>query len=364
MAYKFAKNEFPPIAQECDREERYPRQIVKKAAENGLVGMFIPEDFGGPGVGFLEVALVMEQFCRIDPGLALCIGSATFGSENLFLYGSEKQKQRYFPPLVDGSAVCAGAYTEPNAGTDVAGYRTRAKKDGSDYIINGNKMFITNGTVCDFMIVACITNPDEQKAHNRMSLIIVNADTLGITRNKLRGKMGFRASDTAEISFEDVRVPQSNLVGKEGSGFYQLMHFFDYTRPIVAAQGAGLAQGALDRTLEYVRQREVFGKSLYNFQSVQFCLADMATMIELQRGITYKAAWKIDKGEMDPALNSMAKLNSGIMATKVADMAVQLHGGYGYMDEYDVQRFYRDAKLLDIYEGVKEAEKMTIARRL
>ena len=364
MAYKFAKNEFPAISQECDREEKYPRDIVNRAAENGLVGMFIPEEYGGAGVGFFEVALVMEQFSRIDPAIGLCVCGSVFGSENIFLYGTDKQKKEYFPRLASGSAICAGAYTEPNAGTDVTGYRTTAKKDGSDFIINGNKMFITNGTVCDFMVTACITNPDEKVPHNRMSLIIIDAETEGITRTKLKGKMGIRASDTAEISFEDVRVPQSNLLGKEGKGFHQLMHFFDYTRTMVAAQGLGLAQGALDKTLEYVKQRETFGKPLFDFQAVQFTLAEMATMIELQRNITYKAAWKIDNGQMDPSLNSMAKLNCGLVATKVADMAVQLHGGYGYMDEYDVQRFYRDAKILDIYEGVKEAEKMTIARRL
>ena len=364
MAYKFARNEFPTISKECDREEKYPRDIVNTAAENGLLGMFIPEEYGGAGVGFFEVTLVMEQFSRIDPAIALCICGSVFGSESIFLYGTDEQKKEYFPRLASGSAICAGAYTEPNAGTDVTGYRTTAKKDGSDFIINGNKMFITNGTVCDFMVTACITNPDEKVPHNRMSLIIIDAETEGITRTKLKGKMGIRASDTAEISFEDVRVPQSNLLGKEGKGFHQLMHFFDYTRTMVAAQGLGLAQGALDKTLEYVKQREAFGKPLSDFQGVQFTLAEMATMIELQRNITYKAAWKIDNGQMDPSLNSMAKLNSGLVATKVADMAVQLHGGYGYMDEYDVQRFYRDAKILDIYEGVKEAEKMTIARRL
>ena len=363
-AYKFAKKEFQPIAIECDREEKYPHGLLKKAAENGLVGIFIQEEYGGAGVGFLEVALLMEQFSRIDSGLALCIVASTFGSENIFFFGSDEQKQGYLSRLVTGSAVCAGAYTEPNAGTDVAGYSTQAKKDGSDYIINGSKMFITNGSICDFMIVACITDPEEPNRHKRMSLVIVDADTPGITRTKLRGKMGIRASDTAEINFENVRVPQSNLLEKAGRGFHQLMHFFDCTRTMVAAQGLGLAQGALDKTVEYVRQREVFGQALFNFQSVQFTLAEMATMIELQRNITYKAAWKIDQGRMDPSLNAMAKLNSGIIAVKVADMALQLHGGYGYMDEYDVQRFYRDAKIIDIYEGVKEAEKMTIGRRL
>ena len=364
MAYKFAKNEFEPIAKECDREEKFPRELLKKAAENGLVGIFIPEEYGGPGLGFTEIALVNEQFCRVDSGLALCIVASTFGSENILFFGTEEQKQEYLPRLTDGSSMCAGAYTEPNAGTDVSGYRTQAKKDGGDYIINGNKMFITNGTICEFMVVSCITSPDERSIHKRMSLIVVDADTPGITKTKIHGKMGIRATDTAEIAFEDVRVPQSHLVGAEGSGFHQLMHFFDCTRCMVAAQGLGLAQGAFEKTVEYVQQREAFGQPLFGFQAVQFDLAEMALLIELQRNITYKAAWKTDQGEIDPSLNAMAKLNAGLTATKVADLAVQLHGGYGYIDEYDVQRFYRDAKILDIYEGVKAAEKMTIARRL
>lgn len=363
-AYKFARNEFEPVAQEYDREEKYPRKIWQKACEAGLVGVMIPEEYDGPGAGFFENALITEQLSRVDLGMGLVVVAATFGAENILLYGTEEQKRKYLPPLVNGEAICAGAYTEPDAGTDVAGTKTRAVKDGNEYVINGSKMFITNGTICDFMVVLCVTNLGEEKRHRRHSLILVEADRNGITRSKIKGKMGIRASDTAEITFEDVRVPCENLIGEEGKGFYQLMHFFDVTRIMVAAQGVGLAQGALDKTLQYVQERKTFGKPLAANQGIQFQLAEMATRIELARNTTYKAAWKADRGEIDPALNAMAKYYSGETAVWVCDKALQLHGGYGYIDEYDVQRFYRDAKILEIYEGAKEAEKLTIARRL
>jgi len=363
-AYKFAVNEFEPVAKECDREERYPKELWEKACETGMVGCYVPEEYGGPGFGFLEVALITEQLSRVDLGLALVVMAATFGAENILFYGTEEQKKKYLPLLVNGQAISAGAYTEPDAGTDVVGTRTTAVKDGNEYVINGSKMFITNGTVCDFMVVLCVTNPKEEKRHRRHSLILVEADRNGITKHKIKGKMGIRASDTAEIIFEDVRVPCENLIGAEGKGFYQLMHFFDVTRTMVAAQGVGLAQGALDKTVRYVQERKTFGQPLASYQGIQFQLAEMATKIEVARNITYKAAWKVDQGQMDPSLNAMCKYYSGEMAVWVCDKALQLHGGYGYIDEYDVQRFYRDAKILEIYEGAKEAEKMTIARRL
>ncbi len=364
MAYKFAVNEMAPVAQELDREERFGREVLQKAVEAGLVGPAIPQEYEGPGFGFFEQALITEQLARIDLGLCLCVTSAVFGSEHILFFGTEEQKKKYLPRLVRGEAISAGAFTEPDAGTDVAGIRTRAVKDGDDYVINGNKMFITNGTVCDWMCVFCVTNPDAEPRHTRQSIILVEADRPGITVNKIKGKMGIRASDTAEVAFEDVRVPQSNLIGKEGKGFYQLMEFFDATRTMVAAQGVGLAQGALDKTVKYVQERKTFGRPLGTNQAVQFILAEMATKIELARTLTYKAAWLVDQGRTDPKLNAMAKYFAGEMAVWVCDKAVQLHGGYGYIDEYDVQRFYRDAKILEIYEGAKEAEKMTIARRL
>jgi len=300
----------------------------------------------------------------VDLGIGTSILTACFGSENIAMFGSEEQKKKYLPLLVSGQAVSAGAYTEPDAGTDVAGIRTRAVREGDEYVINGNKMFITNGTICDWMVALCITNPEAEKRHRRHSLILIEADREGLSTTKIAGKMGIRASDTAEISFEGVRVPCANLVGEEGNGFYQLMHFFDCTRTMVAAQGVGLAQGALDKTVKYVQERMVFGKPLAVNQGIQFQLAEMAIKIELARNITYKAAWMVDQGRIDASLNAMAKHFAGEMAVWVCDKALQLHGGYGYIDEYDVQRFYRDAKILEIYEGAKEAEKMTIARRL
>ncbi|HUX47447.1 MAG TPA: acyl-CoA dehydrogenase family protein [Desulfosporosinus sp.] len=364
LAYKFAIKEFEPIAKECDREEKYPREIWEKACLAGLVGVAIPEEYGGPGGGWTETALITEQLSRVDLGLGLVVMAATFGSENILNYGSEEQKKTYLPLLPTGQAIFAGAYTEPNAGSDVAGTTTRAVKDGSDYVINGSKTFITNGTICNYMVALCVTNPDAPKKTGRHSLILVEADRPGVSRYKLEGKMGIRASDTASISFEDVRVPQENLIGQEGQGFPQLMHFFDMTRIMVASQGVGLAQGALDLALKYVKERKTFGVPLAANQGIQFQLAEMATRVELARNITYKAAWKADNGQLDPSLNAMAKYYAGETAVWVTDKALQMHGGYGYMDEYDIQRFYRDAKILEIYEGAKEIEKMTIAKRL
>jgi len=364
MAYKFAVKEFTPIAKECDREEKYPREIWQKACEAGLVGVVIPEEYGGPGGGWMETALITEQLSRVDLGLGLVATAATFGSENILNYGSEEQKKKYLPLLPLGQAIFAGAYTEPNAGSDVAGTTTRAIKDGTDYVINGSKTFITNGTICDYMVVLCVTNPDAPKKTLRHSLILVEATSPGLSRYKLEGKMGIRASDTGSLSFEDVRVPQANLIGQEGHGFHQLMHFFDMTRIMVASQAVGLAQGALDLAVKYVQERKTFGIPLAANQGIQFQLAEMATRVELARTITYKAAWKADNGQLDASLNAMAKYYSGETAVWVTDKALQMHGGYGYMDEYDIQRFYRDAKILEIYEGAKEIEKITIAKRL
>ncbi len=362
-AYRFAKSEFPKYARDCDREEKFPWDLWKQACELGFVGAWIPEEYGGGGVGRLGFAVILEQFSRVDLGLSHIL-STTFGSELIYLYGTKEQKAKYLPLLATGKAISAGAFTEPDAGTDVAGIRTRAVKDGNEYVINGSKMFITNGTICDFMIVLCVTNPEAEKRHRRQSLILVESDRPGVTRIKIRGKMGIRASDTAEIVFENVRVPAENLIGEEGRGFHQLMHMFNMTRASVAARGVGCAQGALDLAMAYVKERKAFGQPLAAFQAIQFKIAEMATRVELARNLVYKAAWKVDRGELDPVLSAMAKYYAGETAVWVANQALQLHGGYGYIDEYDVQRFYRDAKILEIYEGTTEAEKLLIARRL
>jgi alkylation response protein AidB-like acyl-CoA dehydrogenase len=363
MAYKFAQAEFSEISHECDEGEKYTPEIRKKAADNGLVGAWIPEAYGGAGAGFLGNAIIMEELSKVDMGIGLNVVAATFGCESILHFGSEEQKKKYLPPVCRGEQVSAGAFTEPNAGTDVAGYRTKAVKDANNYIVNGNKMFITNGTVCDFMVTQCITNPEEKK-HNSFSLIIIPADAPGITRNKIHGKMGIRSSDTAEIAFEDVRVPQSNLVGKEGNGFRQLMHFFDTTRVMVAGQALGISEACLETSIKYVKERTAFGAPLGSFQLTQMKLTEMAIKIEALRGLIYKAAWLLDQDRPDYTLAAMAKYFGGQTAVFCANYAVELHGGYGYIDEYNVQKWYRDAKILELYEGTKEAEIMTIGRIL
>ena len=296
-------------------------------------------------------------------GIGLNIIAATFGAENIHYYGTKEQKEKYLPPVCAGDAVFAGAYTEPNAGTDVAGYKTRAVQDGDEYVITGNKMFINNGTICDWMVVQVITDPD-QKVHKSFSMFIVPADAPGITKTKIRGKLGIRASDTAEIALDEVRVPKENLIGKRGAGFHQLMHFFDTTRVMVAGQGLGLSQACLDESVKYCKERTVFGKPLGSFQITSQKLAEMWIKVEALRNITYKAAWLLDSGHPDYHLSAMAKYLAGQTAVFCANLAVELHGGYGYIEEYKVQKFYRDAKILELYEGTKEAEIMTLGKVL
>ena len=363
MAYKFALQEVEPAAKISDEKEKYTPEIRRKAGENGLIGCWIPEEYGGSGAGFLGNTIITEQISRVCMGIGLNITAATFGCENIYFYGTKEQKEKYLPPVCSGDSVFAGAYTEPNAGTDVAGYRTRAVQDGNDYIITGNKMFITNGTVCDWMVVQAVTDP-EQRVHKSFSQFIVPADAPGITRTKIKGKLGIRASDTSEIALEEVRVPGENLIGKRGDGFHQLMHFFDTTRVMVAAQGLGLSQACLDESVKYCKERTAFGKPLGAFQITMQKLAEMWIKIEALRNMTYKAAWLIDSGMPDYHLSAMAKYLAGQTAVFCANLAVELHGGYGYIEEYKVQKYYRDAKILELYEGTKEAEVMTLAKVL
>ena len=363
-AREFADGEFPEIAQECDQEEKYPRDLVKKAAELGFIGINFPEEYGGSGYGYLEKCLITEEFWRVDPGLGSVLISATFGADMIDLYGTDEQKKRYLTPLTKGEAVMGSAITEPDAGSDVSAITTLAKKDGSDYVINGNKMFITNGTIGSYFAVICLTNPDDNSRHKRHSVILVESDRKGFEAIKLRHKLGIRASDTVELYFKDVRVPQENLIGKEGNGFYQFMEFFNRTRIHVGAEGVGIAQGAMEKAINYAKKRKQFGKTLSSFQAIQFKIAEMATRIQAARNLVYEAAVMADKGRLDHKLTAMAKWFAGETGVRVAEEAVQIHGGYGYMGEYDVERFYRDAKIIEIYEGTKEKEKIIISRAL
>jgi len=363
MAYKFGQTEMVPIAHEADEKEQYTPEVRMKAAENGLLGAWIPEEYGGAGVGFLGHAIVTEELSKACIGIGLNLYGACFGAQNIFNYGTQEQKKKYLPPICTGEYVFAGAYTEPNAGTDVAGYKTRAVRDGKDWVINGTKMFITNGTCSTHMIVQAITEADAKK-HSSFSQILVPCDTKGVTRTKLHGKLGLRASDTAEIALEDVRVPQANLVGTPGKGFYQLMHFFDITRIMIAAQALGLSEACLSASVKYAKDRTVFGAPLGSYQITMQKLTEMAIKIEALRGFVYKSAWLVDNGTPDYTLAAMGKYLGGQTAVFCANAGVEIHGGYGYMEEYDVQKWYRDAKILELYEGTKEAEIMTIGKLL
>ncbi len=363
MAYKFGQAEMVPIAHEADEKEAYTPEVRMKAAENGLLGAWIPEEYGGPGVGFLGHTIITEELSKACIGIGLNLYGACFGAQNVYHYGTEEQKKKYLPPICTGEYVFAGAYTEPNAGTDVAGYKTRAVRDGKDWVINGTKMFITNGTCSTHMIVQAITEPDAKK-HSSFSQILVPCDTKGVTRTKLHGKLGLRASDTAEIALEDVRVPLENLVGAPGKGFYQLMHFFDVTRIMIAAQALGLSEACLAASVKYAKERIVFGAPLGSYQITMQKLTEMAIKIEALRGFIYKSAWLVDNGTPDYTLAAMGKYLGGQTAVYCANAGVEIHGGYGYMEEYDVQKWYRDAKILELYEGTKEAEIMTIGKLL
>jgi len=363
-AREFAEREFPEVAQECDREEKVPKHLWKKACELGFVGVFIPETYGGAGLGYLEHCLINEEFWRVDPGIAHFILATTFGSELILLFGTEEQKKKRLPPLVQAQTITGAAITEPDAGSDVSSVRTTAVLDGSEYVINGTKTFISNGSIANFLQVLCVTEPHARSRHDRFSVITVETDRKGFEANKLKNKLGIRASDTAEISFSDVRVPKENLVGKAGRGFQQFMVFFDHTRLHVCAEAIGLAQGAMEQAIKHVRKREQFGKPLASFQVTQFKIAEMATRIEAGRNLYQKAAWLLDQERVEPHLISMAKWYTGETAVKVTEEALQLHGGYGFIGDYNIERFYRDCKIVEIYEGTKEIEKTIIAREL
>jgi alkylation response protein AidB-like acyl-CoA dehydrogenase len=363
-AREFAVGEFTNVAREYDLNETFPQKILDKARKLDLIGLFIPEAYGGPGLGYLEQALVMEEFWKVDPGIGQELCSVTFGAEELLLFGTEEQKKKYLQPLFTGNGIMGFAITEPDAGSDTASAATTAVKDGDDYIINGSKVMIGNGTVGTFLLVFCLTNPDEKSRTARHSILIVETDRKGYKADKMEGKMGLRCSDTASVYFNDVRVPKENLVGQEGNGFIQLMHFFDRSRAYVSAHGLGLAQGSLDQAVRHVKGRKQFGKPLGAFQATQFKIAEMAVKIEAARNMAYKAAWLLDNGMGDTKLTAMAKLYACRVAVEVVDEALQLHGGYGYFNDYDIERFYRAAKVLEIYEGTKEVEKIIIAREV
>ena len=363
-AREFAEGELAPVGKDSESKGEFPRDLIKKAAQLGFVGVFIKKEYGGLGLGSLEDTIIHEEFWRAEPGLGQVFSQTTFGAKELVLFGTEEQKKKYLSPLVKGEWVTGFSITEPEAGSDAASATTRAEKIGDEYVINGNKVMISNGTEAQFILVYCLTNPDATSKTRRHSILIVETDRPGYKADRIHGKMGLHASDTANIYFNNVKVPKENLVGVEGNGFVQLMQFLDHSRVSVAADGVGLAQGAMEQAINYVKKRKQFGHTISSFQVTQFKIAEMATLIETARNVTYKAAWTLDRGNPDTQLSAMAKWWASNVAVRVADEALQLHGGYGYLDDYPVERYYRAAKLLEIYEGTKEIQKMTIGRRI
>ena len=364
-AWEFAKKEFTPeLALECEENHRFPHELHRKACELGFLGMHYPEEYGGQGYGFLETVLVMEAFCRKDPGLGTAVLDTQFGSSFVTHYGTDEQKKTWLPKVVSGEVIFGAAFTEPNHGSDLSRVETTAVREDDEYVVNGVKTFITNGKIAKVLSVLCRTDQEVSLPHKGLSMLLVETDRPGFEATDVGTKMGWKASSTCEIVFKNVRVPVSNLLGTENRGFYHAMELFTETRIDVAANSLGGAQAAFDRALSYAKQREQFGKRLTEFQAIQHKLAEMATKIELARLITYKAAWTYDNRTPDPQLSSMAKLYASEIASEVADEAIQIMGGYGYLLENEVERIYRDLRINRIFEGTNEIQKSIIASHL
>jgi short-chain 2-methylacyl-CoA dehydrogenase len=358
---EFAEEQVEPVAAELDREHRFPYELVEQMAELGLMGMPIPEEYGGGGTDTLSYAIAVEELTRIDSSVAITMAAhVSLGTMPILLFGNDEQKRRWLPDLASGKKLAAFGLTEPGAGSDAAASRTRAELQDGEWVINGSKIFITNaGTE----ITACVTIT-AVTGENEISNLIVPNGTPGYDISPPMEKLGWRASDTRELSFKDVRVPEKNLLGPRGAGFKQFLEILDGGRISVAAMGTGLAQGAYDLAFKYAQEREQFGRPIASFQAIQFQLADMATEIEAGRNLVYKAAWLKDEGRPFATEAAMAKLFTGELSHRAANHALQIHGGYGFMEESAISRLYRDQKILEIGEGTNEVQRMVIARHL
>ena len=363
---EFCEKEFDPeLARELDKREEFPWDLYRKACKLGFIGIHFPEEYGGGGYGYVEAAIVAEEMCRADSTLGTALILADIGCDVILHFGTEEQKERYLSLVAGGKGLSAIALTEPARGSDLsARLDTRAVKDGDEWVINGVKTLITNAPVASFFITLCQTDMTVEPPYRGQTLFIVDAGVPGLETTKITDKMGIRASLPGEVSYSDVRVPDDAIVGQLNKGFYHALAFLDESRVEIAAHAVGIAQGALDRALKYAKEREAFGRKLIEHQAIAHKLAEMATKIEAARLLVYKAAWALDQGKLDPALSSMCKTMAGRVAVEVCDEAVQILGGYGYVGDYDVERYYRDAKITEIYEGTKEIQLNTIAKFL
>ncbi len=363
---RFAEKEIAPVAQELDAAETFSAELTRKMGEIGLFGMFVSEDYGGQGLDYLSYIIAVEEIARVDGSQAATVAAGnSLGIGPIYYFGTEDQKRKYLPKLCTGEALWGFGLTEPTAGSDAGGTKTTAVKDGNQWVINGSKIFITNAA-CELSLGVTVqaitgTRPDGRREY---TCFLVEHGTKGFTAKPMHGKMMWRASNTAELYFDDVRVPEENILGEPGHGFRQMLTTLDGGRLSIAAMGLGGAQGAFDAALKYAKKREQFGQPICKFQAVAFKLADAATQIECARNLLYKACWLRDMGRPFQKEAAMAKVYCSELMGRVADWAVQIHGGYGLMRDYNVERFYRDQKLLDIGEGTSEVQRIVISRYL
>lgn len=363
LCRQIAEEKIKPQAAEYDKSERFPWEMIKIFAQSDLFAIFVPTEYGGTGGGVLDLCIATEELSRACGGIAVCFAASALGTFPIILFGNEEQKKKYLPDLASGKKIAAFGITEPEAGSDASAIKTTAKSQGDYYILNGTKHFITNGGEAEVYTIIAMT--DKTKGARGASAFIVEKGTPGFTFGKKEDKLGIRASVTRELIFTDCKIPRENLLAKEGMGFIVTMKTFDVSRPGVAAQAVGIAQGALDAAIKYAKERHQFGKSISSFQGIQWMLADMATQVEAARSLVYSVARAIDKGAKDVAKDSaMAKLYASDVAMRVTTDAVQIFGGYGYMKDYPVEKYMRDAKITQIYEGTNQIQRNIIALQL
>lgn len=364
---EFAENEVKPLAQDTDENEQFPVETVEKMAKCGFMGIPVPKEYGGQGCDPLTYTMCVEELAKVCGTTSVIVSAHTsLCIDPILTYGTKEQKEKYVPDLASGKKIGAFGLTEPGAGTDAQGQQTKAVLDGDEWVINGSKCFITNGSYADVYIVIAVTGTIEKRGRKmkEISAFIVEKGTPGFSFGTKEKKMGIRGSATYELIFEDCRIPKENLLGKQGRGFGIAMHTLDGGRIGIASQALGLAEGALERTIEYVKERKQFGRSIGQFQNTQFQLADMATKVEAAKMLVYKAAMAKATQKVYSVEAAMAKLYAAEVAMEVTTKAVQLHGGYGYIREYDVERMMRDAKITEIYEGTSEVQRMVISGNL
>jgi len=360
---EFAEKEIRPHVMEWDEAQRFPHEILGKLGQLGLMGVPFPTQYGGAGLGYVEYVSVVEELARVDGSVAIIVAAhSSLCAGHIFIAGSEEQKREYLVPLARGERLGCWSLTEPQAGSDAGGTRTTARLEGDTWVLNGSKTFTSNGSYADFCVAMAVTDKVARK--HGISAFIIEKGTPGFRPGKKENKLGLRASDTAEVIFEDCRIPKSNCLGQPGEGFVDSLRVLDKGRISIAALAVGMAQGAYEASVSYAKQRRQFGKPIAEFQATQWKLADMATEIEAGRLLTYQAASLADRGRRVTRESAMAKLYAGEVAVRVANEAVQIHGGYGFIKDYPVEKYYRDVKLCTIGEGTSEIQRMVIAREL